>query len=70
MKLFAVVLLVFSAVIFGTFAQTNIKSTSILFRHGERTPAASIGILRNDVAEDIGFQQLTQVTVQQKDISD
>lgn len=42
-------------------AQGQIKSTNILFRHGQRTPDQAIGVLRSSTADDFGFGYLTQV---------
>lgn len=42
-------------------SHAKIKSTAILFRHGQRTPDRAIGALRSETADDFGFGYLTQV---------
>lgn len=43
-------------------AQATIRATTILFRHGERTPAYKVAAMPSALAEDIGYGQLTQVS--------
>lgn len=45
-------------------AEAKVRATAILFRHGERTPVFSIPGLNNELAEDIGYGQLTNVRKQ------
>lgn len=43
-------------------AQADIRATAILFRHGKRTPMASVPTLNNGLSEDLGHGQLTNVS--------
>lgn len=43
-------------------AGLQIKSSALLFRHGERTPLAPVGTLVNSIAADVGYKQLTRVS--------
>lgn len=60
MKSFAI--FVFALALLG-LGQAQIKSTAILFRHGQRTPDVEIGSLRSETADDFGLGYLTPVSV-------
>lgn len=42
--------------------QAEIRSTAILFRHGERTPADAVPNIQCSIIDDIGLGQLTNVS--------
>lgn len=64
MKLLAnlICILVLVTVAVSSISGTEIKSTALLFRHGERTPLFEIGTLKNAAIADIGYGQLTRVS--------
>lgn len=39
------------------------RATAILFRHGQRTPIASLPNLRSDLTTELGYGQLTNVII-------
>lgn len=62
MKVSLAVIGILSCVLVGS-AFADIRATHILFRHGQRTPAYKMGTLTSELAEDIGYGQLTKVSV-------
>lgn len=56
-----VAIIVFASTLLG-LGQAQIKSTAILFRHGQRTPDVEIGSLRSETADDFGLGYLTPVS--------